>query len=290
MYNNQNIVNLAAMDINQGQLDFSRTVKVPVIVKKNAAATPKPGDGGFSGYKKRLYNPAEKAPFALSRSKVDMFLKCPRCFYLEQRLGIKIPSGPGFSLNNAVDHLLKKEFDIRRAQGVSHPLMEAYGIEAVPAQHADLEIWRENFKGIRVVHKATNFEMFGAIDDLWINPAGEYHIVDYKATSTVKEITLDDQYKVWYKIQAEFYQWLFRARNFRVNDMAYFVFANATKDREAFDAKLEFDVTIVPHKGDDSWVEGTLVKMKDCLESVAPPEAGGECEYCQYIEKAKRVN
>ena len=132
------------MEIDQGRLDFGRTVKVPVIVKKGAAATPKYGNGGFSSYKKRLYEPGAEVPFSLSRSKVDMFLKCSRCFYLEQRLGIKIPSGPGFSLNNAVDHLLKKEFDIRRAAGVSHPLMDAYGIDAVPAQHAELEIWRSN--------------------------------------------------------------------------------------------------------------------------------------------------
>jgi CRISPR/Cas system-associated exonuclease Cas4 (RecB family) len=240
-------------------------------------------------YKKALYDPADSKPFALSRSKVDMFLKCPRCFYLEQRLGIKIPSGPGFSLNSAVDHLLKKEFDIRRAQGVSHPLMDAYGIDAVPARHKELEIWRENFKGIRVIHKPTNFEMFGAIDDLWINPKGEYHIVDYKATSTAKEITLDDQWKQWYKIQAEFYQWLFRARDFIVNDIAYFVFANATKDRAAFDGKLEFAVTVIAHNGNDAWVEPTLLKMKDCLESADPPVPGADCEYCAYVGKAKSI-
>ncbi len=240
-------------------------------------------------YKKALYDPGESKPFALSRSKVDMFLKCPRCFYLEQRLGVKIPSGPGFSLNSAVDHLLKKEFDIRRAQGVAHPLMAAYGIDAIPARHEELEIWRENFKGMRVIHKPTNFEMFGAIDDLWINPQGEYHIVDYKATSTQKEITLDDQWKQWYKIQAEFYQWLFRRRQFIVNDTAYFVFANATKDREAFDAKLEFTVTVIAHQGNDQWVEPTLLKMKDCLESATPPAAGENCEYCAYVEKAKAI-
>jgi CRISPR/Cas system-associated exonuclease Cas4 (RecB family) len=275
--------------INQGNLEFGdESMKIPVCIKDTAHTETKP-ESLFSRYKKRLYDPSETAPFALSRSKVDMFLKCPRCFYLEQRRGIKIPSGPGFSLNNAVDHLLKKEFDIRRAQGVSHPLMAAYGIDAIPAKHEELEVWRENFKGIRVIHKLTNFEMFGAIDDLWINPAGEYHIVDYKATSTAKEITLDDQWKQWYKIQAEFYQWLFRARGFKVNNVAYFVFANATKDREAFDAKLEFAVTVIAHNGDDSWVEPALAKMKGCLDANNPPGANPDCEYCQYVEKARGI-
>lgn len=240
-------------------------------------------------YKRQPYVPGAKAPFALSRSKVDMFLKCPRCFYLDVRLGIKTPSMPAFTLNSAVDHLLKKEFDIRRANGVIHPLMAAYGIDAVPAQHDELEIWRENFKGIRVLHPKTNFELFGAIDDLWINPKGEYHIVDYKATSTVKEIDLNDHWKKWYKIQAEFYQWLLRVRNFTVSDTAYFVFANAGKDREAFDGKLEFQVTIVPYEGNDAWVEETLAKMKECLDADNPPAPTPDCEHCQYIEKAKAI-
>ena len=278
---------MAKEENNQGEFKFGKpAANIPIIAKSKAKTEAKSGDR-FPYYAKKLYDPDSDAPFALSRSKVDMFLKCPRCFYLEQRLGIKIPSGPGFSLNNAVDHLLKKEFDIRRAEGAAHPLMEAYGIDAVPAQHADLEIWRENFKGMRVIHKPTNFEMFGAIDDLWVNPAGEYHIVDYKATSTAKEITLDDKWKQWYKIQAEFYQWLFRARDFKVSDIAYFVFANAAKDRQAFDARLEFAVTVISHSGNDSWVEPTLLKMKDCLESSEPPAANSDCEYCQYIEKAK---
>jgi len=214
------------------------------------------GGGARGGYYKRyaVYDPRAKAPFCISRSKVDMFLKCPRCFYLDQRLGIKTPSLPAFSLNSAVDHLLKKEFDIRRAKGVAHPLMSAYGIDAVPARHKDLEAWRNTFSGIRFLHRATNFELFGAIDDLWLNAENEYHVVDYKATSTSKAISLDDQWKQWYKKQAEFYQWLFRQNGFDVNSTAYFVFCNAAKDRAAFDGKLEFDITIVPYDGDDACV------------------------------------
>ena len=33
----------------------------------------------------------------LSRSKLDLFIECPRCFYLDNRLGVKRP--PGFPFN-----------------------------------------------------------------------------------------------------------------------------------------------------------------------------------------------
>ena len=236
---------------------------------------------------KNLYDPNSSKPFAISRTKVEMFLKCPRCFYLDQRFGIKPPSGPGFSLNSAVDELLKKEFDIHRAKNQIHPLMKAYNIDAVPVAHEELDTWRSNFKGIRYLHDSTNFELFGAIDDLWQNSKGEYIVVDYKATSTSKEISLEDEYKQGYKLQAEFYQWLLKQKGYKVNKTAYFVFCNGLKDRAAFDGKLEFDVTVIPYDGNTDWVEKTIVDIKRCLDSQIVPSQSAKCELCDYVEKSK---
>src|SRR5450830_978054 len=89
-----------------------------------------------------LYDPKEKVPFKLSRSKIDLFINCPRCFYLDRRLGVGQPPGYPFTLNSAVDTLLKKEFDIHRAKGVAHPLMKTYGLDAVLYKHEMLNEWR----------------------------------------------------------------------------------------------------------------------------------------------------
>jgi len=66
---------------------------------------------------------------------------------------------------------------------------------------------------------------------------------------------------------------LLRQNGFTVSDTGYWVYANASKDKAAFDWKLEFDLTLVPYTGDDSWVEGTLKKIKECLDSDALPDA-----------------
>ena len=55
-----------------------------------------------------LYQPGAEEAFKLSRSKIDLFLECPRCFYYDRRLGVGRPPGFPFALNSAVDHLLKK--------------------------------------------------------------------------------------------------------------------------------------------------------------------------------------
>ena len=96
----------------------------------------------------KLFDPKSDSPFPLSRTKVELFIDCPRCFYLDRRLGVGRPAGFPFNLNSAVDALLKREFDDYRAQGKTHPLMAQAGINAVPHAHPELETWRSNFKGV----------------------------------------------------------------------------------------------------------------------------------------------
>jgi len=234
---------------------------------------------------KYRYNPKSKEPFRISRFRMERFLQCPRCFYLDRRLGLDRPGMPGWPLNAAVDHLLKNEFDLLRKKKKKHALMAKYGIDAVPFSHPRLSEWRDDymkFKGVCVLHKPTNVEVCGIIDDIWINPKDELHIVDYKATSTSREISLEDEYKKGYKKQVEWYQWIFRQKGFDVSDTAYFVYANGLKGERIFDAKIEFKLQIISHNGDDSWVEPTIFAIKKCLNSDQIPQASPDCEFCQY--------
>lgn len=225
----------------------------------------------------------------LSRSKIDLFIECPRCFYIDNKLGTARPPGYPFTLNTAVDHLLKKEFDSYRSKGIPHPLMDAYNVDAIPFQHKDMDVWRENFKGISHFHKNTGFTVSGAVDDVWVNPKGELHVVDYKATSKDTTPTLDAPWQDSYKRQMEIYQWLLRRNGFTVSDTGYFVYANGRKDAEAFNGKLEFEMVILSYTGSDSWIEGTLADIKQCLDDTMFPKPGTECDYCVYREAAGKA-
>lgn len=238
---------------------------------------------------RNLYVPGGAGPFKVSRSKIDLFIECPRCFYLDRRLGVGRPPGFPFSLNSAVDTLLKKEFDINRAAGSPHPLMEAYGIDAVPYAHDDLDVWRENFKGVQFHHAATNLIITGAIDDVWVNKDEELIVVDYKSTSKVGEVTIDAPWQDGYKRQMEVYQWLLRRNEFAVSNTGYFVYCNGSTDREAFDARLEFDIKVIPYTGDDSWIDGAVHEIYACLESDVIPTASPSCDYCSYREATRSV-
>ena len=230
---------------------------------------------------RNIYDPDAPEPFKLSRSKIELFVDCPRCFWLDRRRGVGRPSGPPFNLNIAVDALLKKEFDLHRAGHTTHPLMKAYGIDAVPYQHPQMNEWRENFVGVQRLDRVTNLLITGAVDDVWVNPQHELHVVDYKATSKSTEVNLDAAWQDSYKRQMEVYQWLLRGLGFQVSDLGYFVYCNGKADRKAFDGKLEFDIKVIPYEGRADWIESKLKEIKVCLDGPAP-NSDPECEFCAY--------
>lgn len=243
-------------------------------------------------YTKRgqAYKPGQKEVYKLSRSKIEMFTQCPRCFWLEARLKIKRPSSPPFQINKAIDELFKKEFDIHRKEKTAHPIMVEYKIDAIPFEHKDIDKWRENFVGVGTLHEPTNLFIFGAVDDVWKDKNGKLIVVDYKATAKQSEVNLDADWQMSYKRQLEIYQWLLRANGFEVSDIGYFVYTNGLwVDQEGFFDNMQFKTKIIEHKGNDKWVDGVIKKMKDCLEGDMPPVGssimGGVCEYCDYAKK-----
>lgn len=219
----------------------------------------------------------------LSRSKIDLFMECPRCFYLDNKFGVKRPPGYPFNLNSAVDNLLKHEFDVHRANDAKHPLQEFYEIDAKPAQNEQLDTWREVFEGVQTKHQETGMMITGAIDDLWVNEAGEHIVVDYKATAKSEPVTeLNDTWHDGYKRQMEVYQWLLRQNGLKVSDTGYFVYCTGRPDADAFDAKLEFDIHLIPYEGSDDWVEGKILEIHKALEQNEVPAGDKDCDYCRY--------
>jgi CRISPR/Cas system-associated exonuclease Cas4 (RecB family) len=235
------------------------------------------------------YRPEQTTPFKVSRSKIELFKQCPRCFWLDLRLKIKRPEGPPFNINKAIDELFKKEFDVYRAKGEPHPLMLEYKIDAVPYAHDKLDDWRETFVGVQHLHEATNLLVFGGIDDLWVMPDGTAIVVDYKATAKDREVSISADWQISYKRQVEVYQWLLRQNGLTVSDTAYFVYTNGRLDLDGFNDRVEFRTKVIPYTGSDAWIDPTLLAMKACMDGDMPEVGdsimGGPCEFCTYARQ-----
>jgi len=215
----------------------------------------------------------------ISRSKIELFLECPRCFWLVSKHNIKRPPPAPYTINNAVDYLFKQEFDHHREKGTKHPVMDKAGIDAIPFKHPDINKWRTNFTGVQYKDEANDFHIFGAVDDVWVNPKGELIVVDYKATGANQHQIYDS-----YKRQMEIYQWLLEKNGHDVNPTGYFVFAKVNKG-DGFgmgDGRLPFDIYVEPCEGDNKWIEGVIPQMRQVFDSDESPGASNACTYCEY--------
>ncbi|MEK6714857.1 MAG: PD-(D/E)XK nuclease family protein [Candidatus Omnitrophota bacterium] len=215
----------------------------------------------------------------LSRSKLELFFGCPRCFWLDMKKGIKRPPPAPYTINSAVDVLLKQEFDAHREKGTAHYLIKKYNIEAIPYKCEQINAWRNNFTGIQFEHKPTDFLVFGAVDDIWVNPKNELLVVDYKATGA-------NEYKIYdsYKRQLEIYQWLLLQNKYKVSKTGYFLFAKVNKNNGFAEGKLSFDLYIESYEGDTSWVETAIINARKTIDG-AIPQHSPDCLYCQFTQK-----
>jgi len=170
------------------------------------------------------------------------------------------------------------------------PLVEKYG-KYVLISHKDLNIWRENFKGIQYLHEDTGMRISGAIDDVWINPdTKELHIVDYKSTSKDDEIKeLDQEWHEGYKRQMEVYQWLLRMNGFNVSSTGYWLYVTATQTQRAFDGALHFESNLISYEGDTRWITNVLHEIKSTLDAPGLPFSGDDCDVCRFTRERNRV-
>jgi len=164
--------------------------------------------------------------------------------------------------------------------------MEKHGVEAVPYNTPEIDTWRHNFTGVQHHHKPTNFLVFGAVDDVWVDSEGKLNVVDYKATGAKEHHVYDS-----YRRQMEIYQWLLKQNNHDVSPKGYFVFARVNKGSGFGEGKavLPFDLFIESIEGDNSWVESALESAREAFDKDESPRASPNCEYCAYRGAASQL-
>lgn len=245
------------------------------------------------------YDPLHSSPYELSRSRVENFVRCPACFYMQQVEGIKFPDIPGFNINEATDVLLKKHFDKYRTGDSIPPFFVAHEIDHFrPFQHENFDKWTQSLHfgaegRMHTVVEELNLKIGGGLDDVWQNTeTKELHVVDYKSTSQKspgRSITLDDPYKASYKRQMDLYIWVLRRMGFDVSDTGYFLYVDGDRFTEqdflgTNEALMVFKTSLIPYLVNVSWIIPTLGEIKATLDGGSRPEHSEKCQYGNFLE------
>ena len=266
-----------------------------ISLKRNSYGIPVEATGLRSRSSSKFV-PNKNQPFRISRSKFNDFLTCMRCFYMDRVMGLVSPSMPGWTLNETVDLLLKKEFDLCRDFQIPHRIFYKYGLEnVVPFKHKDIDKWRDSLHhGLNYKLEGTNITLFGGIDDVWFNQEEENLIVvDYKSQSNKRPVTTEHYlagvYHQSYKVQLEFYSFLLNKMGFNVSSMGYFYVCNADRQASSFEGKIVFDETLIPYELNTNWIEEKILEMLSILNSYKIPAANPSCENCAYARQRTMV-
>ena len=67
------------------------------------------------------------------------------------------------------------------------------------------------------------------------------------------------------------------------------MYCNGQRNLPRFDSRLEFDISLIPYVGDDSWVEGCVVDAHACLIEDEIPPMATDCDYCLYYELVEEL-
>lgn len=223
----------------------------------------------------------------LSRYAVEMSIQCQRCFYLHYKHKIRMDSFP-FTLNMAVDNLVKNEFDIYRREKKPHPLFKEIGIDAVPFNHPNMDKWRNNFQGAYFDDDEKGYSFGGAVDDLWLQSNGKLIVSDVKATAKTnfnwEETCEKYEYPKAYKRQIEMYQFVFRRLGFEVDDVGFLLYFNGLRNNAFFEHKLLFDHHLIKLNCCDDWVEEAILKARKLLLNDELPPSSDSCDKCNYLK------
>ncbi len=220
----------------------------------------------------------------LSRWQLELFVECPRCFWLLKQHGIRQPEGYPLAINTAIDALLKAEFDEYRTKGEPHPILTEHRITAkLFHDPRRLQEWRSSAQGLRWTDPETGHTLHGAVDDLLEFPDGSLAVLDYKS-SGAREITIYPSYQ----LQMDVYTFLLQRLGYRTAPKAFFAFFLVVKD-EGFRDRLPFRRTLVPVTPQPGRVLELFRQAVALALSGQMPEPGKKCDICRWFSEADPI-
>ena len=164
-----------------------------------------------------------------------------------------------------------------------HPQVLENNVNYIPAINKNLHEWRNPFKGIRYHHKQTNFLLNGSIDDVWTNnTTKKNYCLIIKSTTKQNRLSYEQIWSGYWR-QLSFYSYLLEKNSVEMSKTGIIVFINAMNNDKNFSFKLNIFEKIL----DASWIESTVMKIFELLNSEKVPENTNYCKYCNYYFSIK---
>jgi len=209
----------------------------------------------------------------LSPSTLNLFLECPRCFWLHINEGIHRPRGIFPSLPGGMDGVIKNYFDKYREKGELPPELQGKIEGNLLHDHKLLNKWRNWRTGLEYKDEDLNVVLFGALDDC-MEKDGKYFPLDYKTRGFAPKEGDSEKY---YGNQLDCYTLLLEENGYPVGNFGYLIYYYPEHVEE--NGTVIFNVQPIQLKIDPNRARKTLKDAMKLLNGSIPPHHS-ECEYC----------
>jgi CRISPR/Cas system-associated exonuclease Cas4 (RecB family) len=211
----------------------------------------------------------------LSPSKLNLFLECPLCFWLEEN-GVHRPKGPFPSLPGGIDRKLKIYFDKYRKEGKLPPELKGKVDGKLYDNMAKMDTWRNARKGLSWTDDNGDI-LFGAIDDCLFD--GEnYIIIDFK---TYGGSEINDEKIEFYQNQLDCYALLFEKNGLKHPGFAYLIFFLPSEVKEH--GEIRFEINVKKVKVDSSRALHNFNSAIKLIKNKRPAKHSA-CPFCAWAD------
>ncbi len=214
---------------------------------------------------------------------MNLFLECPRCFWLDKVKSFKRPRGIFPSLPTGMDREIKVHFDTYRAKNELPPELagkDFAGAKLFPDQ-VRLDQWRDWRKGLEY-RTRDGSALGGAIDELLVKD-GRHIPFDYKTKGS--PTTQEDAVR-YYQNQLDCYALLLQENKLQASDYGFLLYYSPKSISENGKAVFEIQAIRIPvdvERGRRTFERAVALLAGDM------PESALSCEYCGWITKYKEL-
>jgi len=210
----------------------------------------------------------------LSHTGIEGMKRCPRCFWLQYRRGIRQPEGIVSRLANRFDKVIKNYFDIYREIDELPPMVEGQIEGKLEKPFTEVYFYH---------HHDGKYGLYGRLDECLVTVDGKYTPVDHKTSSS--DPRKKEEVLPAYQAQLDAYAFLLeinKKKTTGIGHLIYFYPQDGNKLHNGF-PMLVYVQTLKtdPEKARRSFLEAIEVLEGDM------PEPSENCPFCKWYDKVK---
>jgi CRISPR/Cas system-associated exonuclease Cas4 (RecB family) len=208
----------------------------------------------------------------LSPSSLNLFLECPRCFWLKVKKELKRPGPPVATIATGLDKVIKEYCHPYRSKGLLPSFLEG----KVPGK------LMHNFpnKGwLEFVDRKIAAKFGGYLDECLELEGNYYAALDYKTRGSKPQETHPA-----HQFQMDAYTFLLEANNFPTQRLAYLVYY--IPKLLTAGSSVEFEIAVYELKTDPLRAKEIFYQALAVLKG-SLPGAAKDCQFCQWTATAQ---